>query len=198
VHAISPGCFRSSVDISTALSLDLQNLLRVLDHPDLDIEWSLRSLRHDLERVVPSFVGLSMTVVVEGQPVTLTSVGDEAARAEVASSLDVPLALTAGLAAGSGLVLYALAPGAFVELATELGHALGAEDGEMLLDRDLHPDTRSGIVGVEELAMINRAIGVLIGRGRTADEARAYLRLKAAQANLRPYQVAAYLVSLTE
>jgi hypothetical protein len=186
------------VDISTALSLDLKNLLRVLDIPGLDIERSLRALRYDVAVAVPSFVGLAMTVVVEGQPVTLSSMGEEADGAVIASSLDVPLALTAGLAAGSGLVLYATSPGAFVELAADLRAALPAGEGDVVLDRHLDPVTRSGIVGVEELAMINRAIGVLMGRGRTADEAREYLRQRAVQADMHIYQVAAYLVSLTE
>ena len=74
------------MDISTALSLDLKNLLRVLDLSDLDIERSLRALRYDVAVVVPSFVGLSVTVVVEEQAVTLTSMGDEALTAPIASS----------------------------------------------------------------------------------------------------------------
>lgn len=186
------------MDLSTALSLDLKNLLRVLDLPGLDIERSLRALRYDLELAVPSYGGLSMTVMVEGQPVTLSSMSDQATDVVIGSSLDVPLSLTAGLAAGSGLVLYAGAPGAFVDLAADLTYALGAGEGEVVLDRHLKPASRSGIVGVEELAMINRAIGVLIGRGRTPDEARDYLHRTAEERGLQLYQVAAYLISTTE
>jgi len=186
------------VDISTALSLDLKNLLRVLEFPDRDIERSLRALRFDVALAVPTFVGLSMTLVVEGQPVTLTSMDDEALDAAVGSSLSLPLTLTSQFAAGSELVLYATAPGAFVDLAADLQYALRAADNELTLDRHLARTPRSGIVGVEELSLINRALGVLVGGGRTFAEARAQLQLEARQANLPPSLVAAYLISTTE
>jgi hypothetical protein len=186
------------VDISTALSRDLKNLLRVLDLSDLDLEHSLNALRLDVALAVPSFVGLSMTIVVEGQPVTLTSMGEEARESAIESSLDLPLSLTAGLAAGSALVLYALAPGAFVDLAADLRYALQAEDDELRLDVHLTPSTRSGLTGVEELTIINRAIGVLVSRDQTLDEARLELQREAAQSNLHVYQVAAFLISASE
>jgi hypothetical protein len=187
------------VDISTALSFDLKNLLRILDLPDLDIERSLRALRYDIAVVVPSFVGLSMTLVVEGQPVTLTSMGEEATTVAIGSSLALPLSLTSGLAEGSSLVCYATAPGAFVDLAADLGYALSASDGEVLLDQHLTPaSTRSGIAGVEELSLVNRALGVLIGRGLTPEDAHDQLRRRADATGLQVVQVAAFLVGSTE
>jgi hypothetical protein len=186
------------VDISTALSLDLKNLLRVLDLSDLDLERSLHALREDVAMAVPSFVGLSMTIVVEGQPVTLTSMSNQARDTAVGSSLALPLSLTSVLAAGSSLVLYAVARGAFVDLAADLRYALNAEDHEVLLDVHLTPSTRSGLTGVEELTIINRAIGVLVSRNHTLDDARLELQRQAARSNLQVYQVAAGLISAVE
>jgi hypothetical protein len=187
------------VDISTALSLDLKNLLRVLDLPDLDIERSLRALRYDVAVVVPSFVGLSMTVVVEEQAVTLTSMGDEALKTLIGSSLRLPLSLTSGLSAGSELVLYALTPGAFVDLAADLAYATDAVAGDVVVDGHLTPvSRRSGLVGVEELAMINRAVGLLMGRGLSPEAARAQLQHRAGEKQQRVFQVAACLLALSE
>jgi hypothetical protein len=187
------------VDISTALSVDLKNLLRVLDLSDLDLEKSLRALRYDVQLTVSSFVGLSMTLVVDGQSVTLTSMDDEEEGTPIVSSMNLPLTLTSGLSQGSRLVLYASKAGAFVDLAADLTYAMKVAPHELRLDQDLTPvSRRSGLIGVAELSMINRAVGLLIGRGHTPEEAREQLERKAVQARLGVYQVAAYLISMTE
>jgi hypothetical protein len=64
------------VEISTTLSTDLKNLLLVLNMPELELERSLGSLQRDVQQAVSSFVGLSISVVVSGQLVTLTSVDE--------------------------------------------------------------------------------------------------------------------------
>ncbi|MET0692860.1 MAG: hypothetical protein ABWX96_17150 [Propionibacteriaceae bacterium] len=188
------------MDISTALSVDLKNLLRVLDLPDMDVERSLRALRFDVAVAVPSFVGLALTLVVEGQAVTLTSVEDDREFPPIGSSLRLPVELTATIASGSELILYAGTPGAFVDLAADLSYALSRSSAdEIQLDQHLRPiSNRSGLSGVEELSMINRALGILMGAGRTPEEARVQLERQAASSGLEVAQVAAYLVSLRE
>jgi hypothetical protein len=137
--------------------------------------------------------------VVDAQPVTLNSMADEALTTPIGSSLRLPLSLTSGLAVGSQLVLYALTPGAFVDLAADLAYATDAGDDEVVLDAHLDPvSRRSGLVGVEELAIINRAVGVLMGRGLSPAAARGHLHHKAADADLQVFQVAAILLALSE
>ncbi len=185
------------MEISTALSADLKNMLYVLDRPDLDVENALLTLRADIELSVPSFVGLSMTLIVQGQPVVLTSVADGDLRV-VGSSLRLPMALMSAVPQGS-LVLFAITPGAFVDLATDLSYALSAPDGVLALDQDLElPAQHSGITGIAELSMINRAIGLLMGRGLTTHAASAHLQRQADHARIHLFQVAAFMVSMTE
>jgi hypothetical protein len=182
--------------MSTSLTSDVDNLLQMLDLPDNDIERSLHDLWYGVAFAVPSFVGLSVTVVVDEQPVVLTYLTESSS---MGSSLELSLSLTTGLAPGSRLVLYAVTPGAFVDLAADLGHVLGASDEELVLDRCLVPLRRdSGIVGVEEMSMTNRAVGILVGRGHTPEAARDLLRRKADQSHLLVFQVAGYLISMTE
>jgi hypothetical protein len=186
------------VDISTALVHDLKNLMTVLDQVDLDLEGSLRALRSDAQHAVSSFVGLSLTLVVDGQRVTLTSVDEDSDLLPIASSLRVPLGV-AGSTTGPDLVLYATTAGAFVDLAADLTYALAASPTELRVDQDLAPaSTRSGLSGVAELSMINRAIGVLMGRGLSPEEARARLEQQAGRSRLKLFQAAAYLISTTE
>jgi hypothetical protein len=186
------------VHISTPLATDLKNLLHVLDLPDLDVERSLLALRYDVRLSVASFVGLTLSVVVAGQRVTLTSV-DESKLDMISSSLAVPVSMAGSVAPGAELVLYASNPGAFVDLAADLTFALHSPSGEIRVDEHLDPGTiRSGLEGVEEMAMVSRATGVLIGRGLTPEEAREHLERKAQKSGLEVFQVAAYLLSTTE
>jgi hypothetical protein len=187
------------VDVSTALAADLRCLLHVLGLSDLDLETSLRALRTDVSLVVPSFIGLVLTLEVDGQNVTLTSIDDVGTTNTIASSLRLPVTLTAAPSPGAEIVLYATAPGAFVDLAADLSYAPSAKEDELRLDDDLTPATLgSGLRGVTELALINRAIGLLIGRGHTPEEARAHLEGRAAQSRLKVFQVAAHLISALE
>lgn len=186
------------MDISTPLATDLRNLLRVLDLPDLDVERSLLALRYDVQLSVASFVGLTLRVGVAGQRVTLTSV-DESQLDSIASSLALPVPMTSSVAPAAELVLYASKPGAFVDLAADVTFALQSPSGEVRIDQHLPRGAiHSGLEGVEEMAMVSRAVGVLIGRGLTPEEARDHLDRKALRSGLEVFQVAAYLLSTTE
>jgi hypothetical protein len=166
--------------------------------PELDLELSLHALSRDVALVVPSCVGFSMTVVLELQPVTLTSMSVDADAAPICSTLTLPLTLTSQLAPGSTLVFYAHALGAFVDLAADLTIALGARDGQVVADDRPIPVRSSGIVGVEQLTIVNRAVGLLVGRGSSVADAHAQLQGTALRSGLQSFQVAAYLVSMTE
>jgi hypothetical protein len=131
----------------------------------------LGALRNGLAATIPSSVGLSVRVVVDGQPVTLTAVDADLAPNAVAASLRLPLSWMDSMDDGSAITIYATVPGAFVDLAADLAFELPAEVN-ILLDRDLGPEpARTGLEGAEELSTINRAVGVLMGRGYGPREA---------------------------
>lgn len=73
----------------------------------------------------------------------------------------------------------------------------GLERGPCItLDGDLPPSTlRSGLAGLEELSMINRAIGLLIARGHHPDEAGETLRRDAARVHIEPHHYASQILT---
>lgn len=74
---------------------------------------------------------------------------------------------------------------------------LACRDGDALivLDADLPPPTAmSGLVGLDELTMINRAVGVLIDQGHHPNQAHAALLGHAAAAGVYPHIYAARLL----
>ncbi|HWJ52434.1 MAG TPA: ANTAR domain-containing protein, partial [Propionibacteriaceae bacterium] len=65
----------------------------------------------------------------------------------------------------------------------------------IVLDADLPPTaTRSGLVGLDERSMIDRAIGVMLDQGHHPDGAHATLRQHAAAAGVEPHTYAARLL----
>jgi hypothetical protein len=169
----------SFVDLSAALAADLAALTDLLDssQPE-DLESSLLGLIADLSATVESYVGVRMTLTLDGNEVSF-GVG-RVSGPDVATSLRVPLTPLAGAPNGSALVVFASRPGALVDLAADLSFALGIEMTELALDADLvaEPDAAdadAGMVGLRELSVINQAIGVLVTRGHTPETARAEL-----------------------
>ena len=184
--------------ISSAVAADLAHLVGVLQLSPGDLQDALRALKRDLVALVPSFAGLSLTVVVQQQPVTLTDLVQRALPAPVRSSLAFQLEPLVEDARGGLIVFYAWGPGALAALAFGLSEIDAVARPDMLVDRHLSPPGRSGITGVEELSLVNRAVGLLVGRGRTPADARQHLQVTARDSNLEESQVAAYLVSMTE
>jgi hypothetical protein len=63
------------------------------------------------------------------------------------------------------------------------------------LDTDLPPISRvSGLTGLAELTVLNRAIGMLIQQGHDTEQARQVLRQEATAAGVEPHVYAARLV----
>jgi hypothetical protein len=202
--------FRSaSVDLSTGLISQLQELTASIGDDDHAVDGLLAALMVDLEMAVPSYCGLQLTITQDGFPVVLTAFGER--EDIVATSLRLPLPLLeSALGVHGRVVFYARTPGAFVDLAADLGYALGDPgrmDGEssdghgrdflrqingdrssIELDADLPPPTRvSGLSGLADLSTINQAVGVLIANGHHPDDAHETLRRQAAAAGLGPH-----------
>jgi hypothetical protein len=183
------------VDISTAVSANLTELDTACHRHVAQTDQLVRSidaLRSAAKEAVGSLLGLSITVTVDSQDVTLTSV-DGVEQSDVGSSLQLPLSAITPLLDGVA-VLYAGKPEAFVDLAQELHRLLGRQADGLRLDENLATGVTSGLTGVEELSKINRAIGVLIDRGHTVAESHQYLQRQANAARVRVHQAAERLL----
>jgi hypothetical protein len=205
------------VDIPTAL---FNQLAQFANSVGLDAEilhLPLTNLVADLRAVIPSYRGLQVTILFSDQPVTLTELIPQQTDGAVTTSLRVPLSLLGpGHDEGSRIIFYASTPGAFVDLAADLGYVLKAAvrtdhlDGDgaasdaapygelpisLVLDGDLSPDLAdSGLTGLPELSSINRALGILIDRGHNAGDAYDILRLEATAAGVATHVFAARML----
>jgi hypothetical protein len=195
---------------SNSISLDGNGLDDALDA-------SLVAFTADIEAAVPSYLGIQLTILQNGHPVTLTRITPHRT---ATTSLRIPLTvLGPRFDPDSRVTLYAATAGAFVDLAADLSYALhvptstdpstdagsskgddrrhGQVDGNrrITLDVDLPPNPPvSGVSGLSELSTINRAIGVLIGRGHHPDLAGHTLRRHAFREGLEPDRYAARLL----
>jgi hypothetical protein len=205
------------VDIPKAL---FNQLAQFANSVGLDAEilhLPLTNLVADLRVVIPSYRGLQVTILFSDQPVTLTELIPQQTDGAVTTSLRVPLSLLGpGHDEGSRIIFYASTPGAFVDLAADLGYVLKAAvrtdhlDGHgaasdaatsaelpisLVLDGDLSPDLAdSGLTGLPELSSINRALGILIDRGHNAGDAYDILRLEATAAGVATHVFAARML----
>lgn len=161
------------MDISAALAADLAILTQALDQRDVDLQTQVQALSDDVSSAVVSYLGLRMAIAVGGQDVSIALRSDTTTGPEVATSLLIPLAAVTDAEPASALVLYAGVPGAFVDLAADLAHALNLDPISLALDEHLHrpSDGASGAAGLDWHSAINQAIGILIGRGRTPEAA---------------------------
>lgn len=170
------------MDTPTLLIDDIHNLFSDLALPDgfagqsVELENSLTALTEAVKNAAPSYRGLALTLVIDRQPVGLTSAELEHT-SDIATSLRLSLAWIPSLGTDSRITFYASTPGTFVDLAADLSFAL---DSDIRLDEDIPPVLVSDLTGVGKLSAINTAIGVLIGHGHTPDSAQRELRHTAA------------------
>ncbi|MEO6702383.1 MAG: hypothetical protein ABI140_18265 [Jatrophihabitantaceae bacterium] len=169
--------------IPAALAADLRALTDALDDPAADIAATLQGLGANAGQAVDSYVGLSVGYTGGSRPFSFVLLPEPAPL--VRSSLRMsmagpPLAVLTGVpaidqAAEIVLVLYAENPGAFVDLAADLGW-LTARPGAFDLDLDLDDlptsSINSGMSALAKQSSIDQALGVLIGLGSTPEQAR--------------------------
>ena len=169
------------MDSPHAFTNQLDFLTDALENPGTDLHTVLLVLMDDLTTAIPSLLGLNLTITVAGDIVTLTTtVSPEPPVA--AASLRVPLDRLTAVGAGSAVTFYAGRPGAFVDLAADIRYAYGL-DGQVVVDGHLPTSvlatTPSGVAGLAEFSVINRAIGVLIEQGHPPGTARDELHRRA-------------------
>jgi hypothetical protein len=162
------------VDISSALATDLRTLTDGFDQTDL--ESLLAEFVADARQAVRSYLGVTLTVVDGGRPFTMTVMGDGAGPGDVVSSAALPLSGVDGAEPGSQIVFYAGCAGGLVDFAADLSYALQLPLAAVELDGH-RPSTTTdgGLSGLAELMHLNQAVGTLIEKGFTVEEAHAEL-----------------------
>lgn len=135
---------------------------------------TLRLLNRDLRRRVPSSLGctIELTRGPTHPGVRLNLVKRVVRLDEISSALRLPLpSLLVSFTAS--ITLYAAQPEALADLAVELAAILGVQVDEnpILPERAIEPGTG----GLTDFTVVNIALGHLLNRGRTIDEARAEL-----------------------
>jgi hypothetical protein len=146
----------------------------------------VETLHGRLLAAVPSAIGLSMSIHMSEIDLTLTTLPEGG---KPQTSLRVPLSTWADLEAGSEVIFYATTAGSLVDLAADLGWALGLNiawtrqvlDQVLVLDQHLTPVP--GLSGLSDLSALNQAVGVLLAKGRSPDRAIEDLKRAASLAN---------------
>jgi hypothetical protein len=192
------------VELSTRLSEQLSGLAlgSVRDGPG--VAGDLTALITTLDEVVSGYAGLRLTLLQSGYPVELTALPRQEPDQPVVTSLRIPLPPVVGVVEESGrLVVWSTVPGSLVDLAADVGYVFRGTGratssqvtSSVVLDADLPPPgTRSGMQGLDELATVNRAVGLLIGQGHDPGSARDVLDRRATEAGLSTYELAARLL----
>jgi hypothetical protein len=187
--------------ISAAVAADLGILSAALDEPGADVLHSLHRLGVDAQAAVPTYLGLSATVDGSDPPFTFTTFADDAAdNVRTSLRMTLPAHVGDGRAAPSvALILYAEAPGTFVDLAADLAWLTGRPPSDFALDQHLSvPACSDAATYLRTTSVINQAIGVLIGRGYAPRQAHSKLDNQAAGARTNRHTAAQVILdSLT-
>lgn len=198
------------MEITAALATDLALLTAALFDvsvdPRTDIAQTMLGFATNARLAVASFLGLTITITKRTRALAdqvvlrLTLLDDHNDPGDIKTSLVLPGPTdTTADQPGIQVVLYAATPGAFVDLAADMAFLTGnALDGA---DLDQHhglagePDITGGI---HAESAISEAIGVLIDRGRTPDQASTELDTLAGAAHTdRITEATALLTALT-
>lgn len=167
------------VNLSVQLEAELAALTLSLDDPNVDLQRSLEGLAEHVKLAITSFIGVSMSVTTAGRPITISALDEGADLADIRSSLMVRIGQPENTDPASQpieAIFYAAALGAFVDLAADLAWIIS--DSRQTFPLDSHLDgaaLRLASSGISGLTLINQALGVLIGRGHTPEQAQVEL-----------------------
>lgn len=171
--------------IPAALAAELEILTAALDQPDADIAHTVRQLALNSAAAITTYLGLSVLVAGGDPPFAFTILADGVVAGDVRTSLQVilPAVDDGGGRQTVAVNLYAGAPGAFVDLAADLAWLTGRPPSDFALDQHLTiPPSSNAGTQVHAASVVNQAIGVLIGRGYTPQQARWQLDTQSAHA----------------
>ncbi len=175
--------------ITPGLAAELNLLTQALDLPGTDVAETLTRLAADAHTAVDSYLGLSVLITAKRSPFDLTILNAGAHAADIRTSLLVPLSPAtldeAPATASVALVLYAATPGAFVDLAADLAWITGRAIADFRIDEHRRlPASYTNPTPLAAMSDINQALGVLIGRGLTPEQAERDLHARAVAAGV--------------
>jgi len=173
-------------------------LTEALDEPGTDIAHSLHWLTLDAAVAVTSYLGLSVVVSHSDSPFTVTALAEGALASDIRTSLHLSLLGPNGPqnSPAVAIILYAGSPGAFVDLAADLAWLTARSLSEFILDQHLSLATGPPPEGqLRAASAINQALGVLIGRGYTPQQAHWELDTQAAHAGTDRHTAAYHILA---
>jgi hypothetical protein len=176
-----PPVAHSTLPNGTSSTLgDLVLLTAALDEPDTDLHDALIVFADNLAAAVPSFLGVTITLALDGVIVTLSAHETDRAHTPEAS-LRVPFSALVPDVMDGTMMFYAADEGAFADLAAFVPRSAGVcvqvPPGEQMTSP--RPGYSLRLSGLAEFCTRNQAIGVLIDQGYTPDEARIELSRRA-------------------
>jgi hypothetical protein len=173
------------VTITAALAAELEILTAALDQPGADIARSVRQLALDAAAAITTYLGLSVLLARSDPAFAFTMLADGVAADDIRTSLQMvlPGAGDGGDRLAVAVSLYAGSPGAFVDLAADLAWLTARPLSDFVLDQHLTvPAPSETGTQLNAVSVVNQAIGVLIGRGYTPEQAHSQLDTQAAHA----------------
>jgi hypothetical protein len=173
------------VEITAALAADLAILSEGLDERGPGLADAVDQLASDAWLAVRSYLGLTILAQNATFPLLLTAMKPFAHADDVVSSLMLPLTDEVAEAADQrpAVILYAGRLGAFVDLAADLCWLTGRQLSEFALDQHLRlPAEPNWHTNIRDSSVVNQAIGVLIGRSYTPEQAKRELDARATAA----------------
>jgi hypothetical protein len=177
------------------LAGELALLTEALDLPDAGVAETLTRLAADARNAVESYLGLSVAIAGHQATFDLIFLNTDVRPEQITTSLLAPLAVATDGGDGSiALILYAETPGAFVDLAADLAWITGRPAQDFALDEHRSLPTNS-TARLGELSSINQALGVLIERGSTPEQAQRELATRAATAGIELAAAAALVLA---
>ncbi len=175
-------------EITPALAATLALLTAALDDPGVDVAASMAAFAAEAQAAIGSYLGFTVRIRAGAEAVTFTTLADSEQTPAIRASLRMLLPDVASTGAddvgvGATLILYAGRSGAFVDLAADLAWLTGRELTDFVLDQQLQlPAQPDCTLTLLTASLIDQAIGVLIGRGYTPDQAHRELDADAARA----------------
>lgn len=186
--------------ITPGLAAELDLLTQALDSPGTDVAETVMRLDADARTAVDSYLGLSFAITTDRARFDLTVLDEHTEPDDIRTSLLVPLSAAAGVGSAApvsaALILYAATPGALIDLAADLSWITSRALTEFRLDehRTL-PPSHTDPSPLQAISIINQALGVLIGRGSSPEQAQRDLHARAVSAAIHPLGAARLILA---
>ncbi len=163
--------------VPAGLAAELRLLTQALDLSGADVADTLTRLAADAQCTVASYLGLSVAITANHSKLDFTVLSDGTRPEAIRTSLLIPLTTATASARRSStsvalILLAAASSGAFTDLSADLSWITGRAPADFRLDEHLAlPASYTDPTAIAAMSNINQALGVLIGRGSTPEQA---------------------------